>query len=463
MENIFKHQFIFGKLFLLGAVAVGMILGSLFWLTARINDIEREKTQDLVELLVTQTVERVRASTADYAHWDLAHNIVKARADEQILEHLGSGATDSDLFDQVLILSADGQIAYVFDDADNPTDPDAIDLAAIKPFLDALKQHVPSAYIAVSGIGRINGTYGAVAAAWITPDDSELASSGDLPIMVGLVLFNNDKLNAIQELTQSTGYAIREVDPAKAQPSVGLTGPDGQPVAQLVWTPQDLGTILRTEVMPGILAVCLGILAICISAARYFHKQSQMLERARYVACNDQLTGLLNRSGLDGVLSKPAVRRRIASGDVALIYLDLNDFKKLNDEHGHKDGDRALKVTARRLMATVRDCDHVVRLGGDEFLCLILDDKPAIAADSVARQIADAFTQAIEFSSHATVLRPSIGVAVSSEGIDWTTLINQADAAMYLAKRTHNDAPMYFSADIAKTSNPTPDAETAAA
>lgn len=407
MDRTLGSQNIFLKLFVLGVVAVGMILGSLFWLTGRIDQLERETTQDLVALMVTESVDQVHATTNDYAHWDLAYDIVQASDRDAIYEHLGTGATESDLFDQLLILSPDREIAHLFDGTGSIFSPSQFDLEGLAPFLAALFLHAPSDYVSVSGIGQVNGAYGAIAASWITPDRRVRGGADQLSIMVGIVLFDDDKLQAIQQLTQGTGYAIQGSSLAGELPSVSLPGPDGAAVAQLVWTPHDLGTALRTEVMPAIVLVCLGIFAICLSAARYFHKQSLMLERAHRIASTDQLTGLLNRSGLDDVLGTAAVKSEVKAGNVAIVFLDLNDFKKLNDERGHKDGDRALVVTGQRLQASIRASDHVVRLGGDEFICLIVDDDPCTAADHVSQRISQICNVPISFADHQTVLRPS--------------------------------------------------------
>jgi diguanylate cyclase (GGDEF)-like protein len=217
---------------------------------------------------------------------------------------------------------------------------------------------------------------------------------------------------------------------------VDLVGPDGTPVAQLVWTHQPVGTMsCAPRSCPGMLLVCFGIFAICVFAARYFHQQSKALARALTVASTDKLTGLLNRSGLDEVLRKPDTKARIDAGEVAVLYLDLNDFKKLNDEHGHREGDHALKTTAERLKASVRPHDHVVRLGGDEFICVVFDPNPAVAAKSVSDRVLISCNTPIAFVGFDRILSPALGVAVGEPGIAWETLLGRADAAMYSAKR----------------------------
>jgi diguanylate cyclase (GGDEF)-like protein len=242
-------------------------------------------------------------------------------------------------------------------------------------------------------------------------------------------------LQAIATLTQGTGYAITPIGNPAAEPAVALAGPDGTPVAQLAWVNRQTGTALRAEIMPGVLLVCLGIFAICLFAARYFHQQGKALERAMVVASTDKLTGLLNRSGLDEALRAPKTKSRIAAGHVAVIYLDLNDFKRLNDEHGHEDGDQALRTTADRLRHAVRPHDLIVRLGGDEFICVLFDQAPGAAAMTVSDRILINHAAPIAFAGHQKVLRPSLGVAVGVPGLGFETLLARADQAMYQAKR----------------------------
>lgn len=448
MQATRADRTIFLKLFLLGFVAVGMIIGSVVWLTGRIDQIERETGANLVGLMVTETVDQVQAAVADYAHWNLAYDIVQANDIDAIHEHLGSGALESDLFDLLLVISAQGEVQYLFSSVAGFPASAPFDVAEIAPFLNGLTAHAPSSYVSVSGIGRVQGAYAAIASSWITPDAFRHNAAARLPILVGMVLFTEDKLAAIEQLTKGTGFAIRDSVSTVEEPSVVMLGPDATPVAQLVWTPTEPGTMLRGEIMPGILLVCASIFAICISAARYFYKQSQVLERARRVATTDQLTGLLNRSGLDEVLHTPGVKAQVAAGHAGILYLDLNDFKTLNDRHGHKDGDRALKITAQRLQAAVRSSDHAVRLGGDEFICLVLDDDPETATQLVAARVQESCNHPISFADHQMILRPSIGVAVASVGVDWETLLSQADAAMYLAKRTKAEGPMRFSVSM---------------
>lgn len=442
-----KPRFIFGYLLLLGIVAVGMILGSVFWLTARLDQLEQEGVENVVELMVTEKVERVKVSTSDYAHWNLAYELTVANDEDGLYDNLGSGATESDLFDQIVILDGTGRVAHVYDSTGTIASPADFDLPGVKPFLSRLDETAPAGYVTVSGIGKVNGVFGAVAATRITPDYFENLGDAPLPVMLGIKLFTEDALQAIATLTQGTGYAITPIGHPPAEPGVELAGPDGTPVAQLVWTLRQGGSALRAEIMPGVILVCTGIFAICLFAARYFHQQSKALERAMVVASTDKLTGLLNRSGLDEALRAPKTKSRIDAGHVAVIYLDLNDFKALNDEHGHEDGDQALRTTAARLRNAARPHDIVARLGGDEFICLVFDQAPGAAATAVSDRILINHAAPMVFAGHEKTLRPSLGIALGEPGQAFETLLARADKAMYQAKRRKQTTAVFHDAE----------------
>ena len=439
-------RLIFGKLFLLGILAVGMILGSVFWFTSRIDQLERDNAEGIVQLLVTEKVSQMQASTADYAHWSFAYELVAAKDEQGIRDILGVIDTDHEIFDHVVILDAAGQVlhAYGASAAMHPARP--FDPQSVEPFLAKLRETNAADYVTVSGIGQINGVYGAIGATRITPDYVARIDGESLPVMLGIRLFTEDQLKAIAELTRGTGFAIVPLDGESREPEVELSGPDGTAVARLVWSQDRMGTALREEVMPPILLVCLGIFGFCLSAARYFHQQSKALERAMTVASTDKLTGLLNRSGLDEVLRTPEAKAQVEAGHLAILYLDLNDFKKLNDEHGHEDGDHALRTTADRLRQSVRPHDHVVRLGGDEFIGVVFDQSPAAAARTVSDRVLIACSQPIVFADHDKILMPSLGIAVAERGIGWDTLLGRADQAMYQAKRSKQTTAVVFSA-----------------
>jgi diguanylate cyclase (GGDEF)-like protein len=159
--------------------------------------------------------------------------------------------------------------------------------------------------------------------------------------------------------------------------------------------------------------------------------------RARHQAEHDGLTSLPNsssfRARLDDALS-PGDQR---APTLAVLYLDLDGFKPINDRHGHATGDELLRIVAHRLARSVRADDMVCRLGGDEFACLLSDPMGRQQLSQLASKLFDAVSAPLKVGSLELTVRPSIGIAVCpTDGDTSATLLKRADAAMYRAKRS---------------------------
>jgi diguanylate cyclase len=162
------------------------------------------------------------------------------------------------------------------------------------------------------------------------------------------------------------------------------------------------------------------------------------LDRARVSAMFDALTGLPNRHTLMDHFALAAGQARRRDGRCALLFLDLDNFKLLNDQHGHDFGDQVLKLVARRLTAAVREVDTVSRHGGDEFLVLLSELETRADACAVAAKLVQAVALPAVIDGQAVQLSASVGVALCpDDGDDINLLIRRADAAMYTSKRQH--------------------------
>jgi diguanylate cyclase (GGDEF)-like protein/PAS domain S-box-containing protein len=173
-----------------------------------------------------------------------------------------------------------------------------------------------------------------------------------------------------------------------------------------------------------------------------------------YLANYDTLTGLPNRALLAERLSRAVVRARRQGTRVAVLFLDLDRFKDINDSLGHAAGDRILKAAAGRLLATVRETDTVARLGGDEFTVVLEDLADPIDAEDMAARIILAFGEPLELDGrNESIISPSIGVALFPDHAAVPTdLLKFADTAMYRAKeRGRNTWQIYSDAMDAQT------------
>lgn len=182
--------------------------------------------------------------------------------------------------------------------------------------------------------------------------------------------------------------------------------------------------------LPGEQGGVVGQLAI----ARDITERKLALDRIEYLATRDALTDLPNRALLNDRLQQVLARAHREAQPLAVLFIDLDRFKTINDSLGHHAGDTVLRETARRLTLCLRENDTVARHGGDEFIVL-LPESDGPAAAQVGRKILDAITVPIPFESHMLTVHASIGIALYPDnGEDAATLLRHADAAMYHAK-----------------------------
>jgi diguanylate cyclase (GGDEF)-like protein/PAS domain S-box-containing protein len=172
-------------------------------------------------------------------------------------------------------------------------------------------------------------------------------------------------------------------------------------------------------------------------------------ERVQTLAYYDALTGLPNRILLGDRLSKALATARRQKHKVALLFLDLDRFKIINDSLGHSVGDLLLQDVAERLKSFAREQDTVARLGGDEFLIVLTNIKDIPGAAVAAERFMDAMTTSFVVQGHSLSIGCSLGISIFPEhGADNETLIKNADAAMYSAKDSGRNNFRFFTADM---------------
>lgn len=158
-------------------------------------------------------------------------------------------------------------------------------------------------------------------------------------------------------------------------------------------------------------------------------------ERLRRLAFHDLVTGLPNRALFEERLGAAADRVAEGEGELAVLFIDLDNFKAVNDAFGHHGGDRLLRTVAERLRSSVRPGDTVARYGGDEFAVLIEDVTVAPEVNVVARRIEAHLRRPLVLGSGPVALSASVGIAVRRPGErEREAIMREADAAMYRAK-----------------------------
>jgi diguanylate cyclase (GGDEF)-like protein/PAS domain S-box-containing protein len=174
-------------------------------------------------------------------------------------------------------------------------------------------------------------------------------------------------------------------------------------------------------------------------------ERRQAEARVHHMAYHDSLTGLPNRALLSDRLDRAMLAAQRSERNLAVMFIDLDRFKTINDSLGHMTGDQLLKEVASRLCRAVRASDTVARLGGDEFVVLVPGIRAVDEATHVAEKIIEALSESFPLEGRSLHITPSIGICVyPDDGADVETLMRHADAAMYHAKASGRNNYQFF-------------------
>jgi diguanylate cyclase (GGDEF)-like protein/PAS domain S-box-containing protein len=188
------------------------------------------------------------------------------------------------------------------------------------------------------------------------------------------------------------------------------------------------------------------------------HKENE--ERLKFLATHDPLTGLPNRGEFERFCREAMARARRRGLRVAVLYLDLDNFKPVNDTYGHMIGDELLKTIGARMKQVVRETDTVARIGGDEFCVLLADLEDMSSSYIVACKLLDVLSQPVVTRRGTHPVGASIGVSTyPDDGNDPQTLLRLADAAMYRVKQSGRNGVSFYSAPagLPETAAPGPE------
>ena len=217
-----------------------------------------------------------------------------------------------------------------------------------------------------------------------------------------------------------------------------------QLLTQVQHAVQAAGAKLETLQTPELLQANEHLVLASLDAQAQARKATEDLAKISRHAEHDALTGLPNRQMLMDRFAQSIARSRRRRARLALLFVDLNRFKQINDTLGHAVGDGALQLAAHRMSAAVRESDTVSRFGGDEFLILLDDVAHPREAQQIADKVLHTLRQPARLGDHDLALDACVGISFYPEhGSDAKVLIHRADSAMYRAKRQGLDHCVY--------------------
>jgi len=231
-----------------------------------------------------------------------------------------------------------------------------------------------------------------------------------------------DRVAALHETGHATFETLRKLQTQAAEDAIGAANAEYRTT---------LHNSIIAIVISLILSITIGLL-MHRASGRISSKLRDNVGNLRHMALHDSLTGLLNRTAITQM-----IEQQLRKNDTfALLYMDLDGFKQVNDEHGHDLGDSFLMMAAGRIRARLRGIDIVARLGGDEFVALMQGVSNTEECGHVARHIIEAFEMPFVHADAHAAIGVSIGVAIApTNGRTAAQILNAADRAMYQAKK----------------------------
>jgi len=425
--------------------------GVVFYSVEKANQESRTTIEGYTNAVIEDKLAQQKTLTKDYAYWeDTIQNAFISQDLEWIKENIGEYLTDtfkvSDLFiinsqNEAVLLLKDGVVDHF-----NYT---TINRDALTVLFAEARQSgtVPEP---VSGIVMINGTPALVGVAVLAPEDgTSLPSPRPL-----LVLAKRLETEYLQDLSKQ--YRLRDLhfkpvgQDSVDKCTVKIMNPMGKNLGRLVWQPENPGNLVLSKLQLPIII----LIAITALIATFIIKSSRTtalrLEKAyqdlEYNAYHDALTGLANRRLFNELLLQAINTAKRDNISCALLYIDLDDFKKINDEFGHKAGDHVLVTVAERIKSSLRESDATARIGGDEFIVLLHNSSERTDIQTTAEKILARIIQPVTILNNELQISASIGITIMpDEGVDPDVLMTNADLALYNCKKRGRNTFQFFS------------------
>ena len=441
----FRRSFIREVLLPLVAILLLTLLGAgagLFLGTSMSNQAAQAQQQRMIQASFTQSLAEHLRQLRSLARW------------APLETHLATPHTDSQwLNDNVgrwLYEMFGHQLIVVLDEASQPLQAwrDGSLLAA--PLADPVVQSaLDSALLRDGGrwdradFARVNGRVAALAVGGIRAD----ARTGARYRLVSLKYLDDGYLAGLAQRNQLQGlHFTGESAPPAAQARFLLTSQQGDTVGYINWQPSRPGTQMLRTIGPSTGVAVLVVTLLCIYMLRRLWISSLNLSQsmlrlgaseaqALHLAFHDVLTGLPNRALVEERLNQALALATRHDQRVALLLIDLDRFKNINDTYGHHAGDELIIAVGQRLSGLVRANDTVGRIGGDEFIVVMPEVDQLSQALALAQRILDALSQPFPLFGSEVWSGASIGVAFApKDGLDRLELVRKADIALYEAK-----------------------------
>ncbi|MEN4520215.1 putative bifunctional diguanylate cyclase/phosphodiesterase [Pantoea agglomerans] len=444
LSSDFRRSFLREVLVPLVAILLLTFVGAgaaLFVGTSLTNTEARHQQQRMIEASFSQSLNEHLRQLHSLSRWGpFEQHLAEGNSSRWLDENIGLWLYEMFGHQLILVLDQQNQIVRVWREGQPVSAPEndpLIGEVLQSPLVNDPARHDNADY------ARVTNRAAALAVGNIQRDDNALPRFR----LVSLKFLDDGYLAGLAERNQVQGLHFSDGTP---QPGTGarylLIAQAGEAVGYLNWIPSRPGAQMLRTIGPSTGLAVLAISLLCLYMVRRLWNSSVNLSQsmlrlgaseaqAQHLAFHDVLTGLPNRALVEDRLTQALALATRHDQRVALLLIDLDRFKTINDTHGHHAGDELIIAVAQRLSRIVRASDTVGRIGGDEFIVVMPDVDNIGQVHSLAQRIIDELSEPFTLFGSDVWSGASIGLALApKDGVDRLELMRKADIALYEAK-----------------------------
>lgn len=436
------------SVFIIVMVAAGIVLSAIGEVSRHANELDDDRSRQTTAGAVKTFLSQLGATLNDYAAWDdAATHVYSKDGMDWMISNFGEMSSNSTLFDVALVVDAQRNAILAYHNGVPIEGP-------VSQFFDsALWRLLETAMASTDNhesLGFVRTKKG-IAAAGVALIRTKAGETKQPPADRRYLVFARHLNPHVEALGQT--YVIRGLHlaaPGKVEHNyIAVWDPDGKVLGKLAWPSRAPGDIsysgIRSKVVGAIALfgfLLATIFAIGLMETRRLRADE---EAARRLALTDRLSGLLNRAGLFKAIETMIENARSSKSDVALLYLDLDGFKEVNDAYGHGCGDDLIRSVSAGFRCLIPEDAVLARVGGDEFAIAFLRKNCNTAAQSLADVILGFFDEPFQIGERLVTVGTSIGIASSQIGtINAEELVRRADIAMYKSKESGRGRHFFY-------------------
>lgn len=422
-------------------ITVLSVLVTISWMAYKHNQQAATGTQTMVDGGLKAMGKRLAQLANDYGWWEEAYDAYVRKDEEWIDANVGTGITDTNIADLLVIISPAGKVDHQWlTDSTTDTVAEIVTPPALKAIREA------AAKLPVANLAGVSSLYVdtpsvpmMIAIQHLAPvSKADEVKNTDLPIIVFGQYLGKKRLHDLGRsfLIDDLQFARSSGKGSNRVPIRDITG---APAGVVAWTPPAPGyALLRSALLPIGIALtlfCAAAMTTALSARKMAIALTTSEREALTAARTDSMTGLMNRAGFTELLESETHADACHRGALAVVYLDVNGFKSVNDSIGHHGGDALVRALALRLGRVLPPGATLARIGGDEFAIALIADNIVAATAAAAAAAARSLDQPFTISGFEFHVTASVGYATADgRGIGPGELVRRADLAMYQAK-----------------------------